>query len=223
MNDSLRSLDLRSDPEMELTEVADHLKGGGLVAYPTETVYGLGGACTEAGARKVSALKGRSAGLPLIALVSSADSVSQLAWNEAARELAEIFWPGAVTLVLGDEEAMFPPGVRSESTGAVAVRVSPHPIPARLIAALGGPLTSTSLNAPGEPPANTGHDARRILESMEARDVWLLDAGTLPSSGPSTVVDCTGEEPIVLREGSVPINRLRCAIPEIHGRSADQR
>ena len=88
---------------------------------------------------------------------------------------------------------------------------------ARLVAELGGPLTSTSLNVPGEPPVTSGTEAREILERLGASDVWLLDAGTLPPSAPSTVVDCTTQDPRVLREGAVPIGRLRCALPEIHG------
>jgi tRNA A37 threonylcarbamoyladenosine synthetase subunit TsaC/SUA5/YrdC len=89
-------------------------------------------------------------------------------------------------------------------------------VASRLVRELGAPLTSTSLNVPGETPVTSGAEAREILERLGAPDVWLLDAGTLPPSAPSTVVDCSRDEPVVLREGAVPLGRLRCAIPEIH-------
>lgn len=220
MSDAVPSvLDLRADPDADLAPVVEHLRAGGVVAYPTETVYGLGSACTEEGVRRVQALKRRDADKPLIALVPSAESVSSLRWTDAARELAATFWPGALTLVLEDPERTFPVGVRHPVHGTVAVRVSPHPVAARLVSALGAPLTSTSLNAPGEPPAASGHEATRVVLGLGGSDVFVLDAGTLPPSGPSTVVDCTGPEPIVLRVGTVPVERLRCVLPETYERS----
>jgi len=210
-------LDLRADPEADLHEVAAHLRAGRLIAYPTETVYGLGGAVTEDAVRALRHRKGREDDKPFIALVSSAEAVRKLAWTAAARALAEIFWPGPLTLVLDDPSGIFPVGVRDERTGAVGVRVSPHPLVRRLVEALGGPLTSTSLNEPGRPPATSGTEAVEVVRALGGRDVLVLDTGTLPPSSPSTVVDCRGPEPVVLRAGSVPTERLRCAIPEIHG------
>jgi L-threonylcarbamoyladenylate synthase len=215
-----RTLDLRGDPDADLREVVEHVRAGGVVAYPTETVYGLGGACTPGGVRAVRAVKGRADEKPLLALVPSRESVEHLTWTDAARELASIFWPGALTLVLADPDRIFPAGVRAFATGAVGVRVTSHPVAARLVEALGAPLTSTSLNEPAQPPAVSGSEARSVLERLGANGVWLLDGGTLPPSMPSTVVDCTGDEPLVLREGAVPVERLRCAIPEIHGTTA---
>lgn len=215
-----RTVDLRSDPDADLREVVEHVRAGGLVAYPTETVYGLGGACTPGGVRAVRSVKRRADHKPLLVLVPSVESVSHLAWTDAARELASIFWPGALTLVLDDPDGIFPPGIRAPATGGVGVRVTPHPVGARLVQALGMPLTSTSLNEPGGPPAVSGSEARSVLDRLGASEVWLLDGGTLPPSMPSTVVDCTGLEPVVLREGAVPVQRLRCAIPEIHGTTA---
>ena len=220
MNDP-RVIDLRADPDADLSAVAAALRDGGAVAYPTETVYGLGGSCTPAGVARVRALKGRSSGKPLIALVASEEQVASLAWTDPARELASIFWPGALTLILPDPGHVFPEGVRDADTGAVGVRISPHPTVARLLGALGGPLTSTSLNLPGEPEARTFDEAVTVVRRLEADDVWMLNGGTLPPSAPSTVVDCTAPEPVVLREGSVPLSRLRCAIPEIHGNESE--
>jgi L-threonylcarbamoyladenylate synthase len=217
MSDWPTRLDLRGDPEADLSAVVAHLNAGGLIAYPTETVYGLGGATTAAAVAELARLKGRAPNKPFLVLVESAQAVADLAWNDAARELASIFWPGPLTLVLGDPLGIFPVGVRDESTGAVAVRVSPHAWVTRLVSELGGPLTSTSLNVSGAAPAASGTDAVEAVRRLGGRDVLVLDAGTLPSSEPSTIVDCTGPEPVVRREGTVPTQRLRCAIPEIHG------
>ena len=210
-------VDLRADPDRDLADVVAHVRSGGLVAYPTETVYGLGGPVTEAGVEALRALKGRGGDKPFLALVESAEAVAGLAWTDAARELAAVFWPGPLTLVLSDPSGIFPAGVRDASTGTVGVRVSPHPLASRLVKALGGPLTSTSLNVPGEAPASSGTEAVEVVRALGGRDVVVLDVGTLPPSQPSTVVDCTGPEPVVLRRGTVPTERIRCAIPEIHG------
>ena len=211
-----RRTDLRGDPEVDLAKVVAHLEDDGVIAYPTETVYGFGSLGTLSGIRRVLELKRRGRDKPLIALVSSAASVEALAWTDAANELASVFWPGALTLVLGDPHGIFLPGVRSVD-GTVAVRVSPQPIVARLLERLGVPLTSTSLNEPGGEPARSGTEAAAVIERLGRSDLWLLDGGTLPESGPSTIIDCTSGTPTVLREGTVPMGRLRCVIPEIHG------
>ncbi|MCG6987680.1 MAG: L-threonylcarbamoyladenylate synthase [Gemmatimonadetes bacterium] len=211
----LRGADIDS---MDLGGVADHVRGGGLAAYPTETVYGLGGLCTPKAVARLRALKRREPEKPFIAVVRGVDDVAGLSWTAEARELARIFWPGALTLVLGDPDGVFPPGVRSPA-GSVAVRVSPHPLVARLLAAVAAPLTSTSANVPGESPARSGTEALEVARTLGAGpEMWVLDAGTLPPSGPSTVIDCTNARCVVIREGTVPLGRLRCVLPEIHGR-----
>ena len=214
-------LDLEADPDTDLTVVINRLRDGGLIAYPTETVYGLGGGISALAVSRVRELKGGRTDKPLIALVESKDAVAQLSWTEAARELADVLWPGAVTLVLEDPSGIFPQGIREEATGRVGVRVSPHPLISRLLKGLGGALPSTSLNAPGEPPVSSGSAASDVLRQLGAKDVIVLDSGTLRPSRPSTVVDCTGPLPVVLREGSVSIERLRYIIPEIYGQESD--
>lgn len=213
-------LDLRADPEADLAPVVQHVQADRLVAYPTETVYGVGGVTTEAAVSRLRRLKSREAEKPFLLLVESMDAVDGLRWTPEARELARAFWPGSLTLVLEDPLGIFPRWVRDPDRGAVGVRVSPHPLVARLLEAIGGPLTSTSLNAPGEPPATSGSEAVEVVRRLDAHEVLVLDAGTLPRSGPSTIVDCTGEVPVVLREGSIPTSRLRCAIPRIHGKES---
>lgn len=213
-------LDLRRvvpTPE-DLTPVAAHLLGGGLIAYPTETVYGFGGLCAPGPVDRLRDLKRRDEDRPLLVLVSSAEAAAGLRWTEEARELASIFWPGAVTLVLADPERLFPDGVRS-AHGTVAVRMSPHPLVAALLDLLPTPITSTSANAPGGAPAASGREAfDAAVELGAGAEMLVVDAGHLPPSGPSTLVDCSGAAPVVLREGTVPLGRLRCVLPGIHGR-----
>jgi tRNA threonylcarbamoyl adenosine modification protein (Sua5/YciO/YrdC/YwlC family) len=217
MSDWPERLDLRADPEADLSRVVQHLRAGGLIAYPTETVYGVGGSTAEGAVARLRRLKSREPDKPFLLLVESIGAVEGLRWTPEARELARAFWPGSLTLVLEDPVGIFPRWVSDQDGRAVGVRVSPHPLVARLLREVGGPLTSTSLNVPGEPPASSGSEAVEVVRRLGDRDVLVLDAGTLPRSGPSTVVDCTGEEPVVLREGSIPTRRLRCAIPRIHG------
>lgn len=201
----------------ELDPVVRHLAGGGTLAYPTETVYGFGGRCTPGGVERILALKGRGEDRPLLVLLPGPEAAASLRWTDEARELASIFWPGALTLVLADPDSTFPAGVRSRS-GAVAVRVSPHPFVAALLGLTREPLTSTSANAPAEAPALTAGDARDAAVRLGAgAEMLVVDAGPLPPSGPSTLVDCSAGQPVVLREGTIPLTRLRCAIPHLHG------
>ena len=221
MSEGPRRIDLRADPDADLSGAARHVAAGGLVAYPTETVYGVGGSTSEASVARLRRLKSREAERPFILLVESAEAIARLRWTSEARTLADSFWPGSLTLVLEDPLGIFPRWVSDAGRRAVAVRVSPHPVVARLLQAIGGPLTSTSLNAPGEPPASSGPEAVEVASRLGDPDVLVLDVGTLPRSGPSTLVDCTGAGPVVLREGSIPTSRLRCAVPEIHGRQSN--
>lgn len=221
MSGGLSHLDLTglTAEDLELGAAVEHLHAGGVLAYPTETVYGFGSVCTTQGVDALTQLKPREPGKPFLVLAPSAESLSDLEWTPEAHELARIFWPGAVTLVLRDPASVFPSGIRSEA-GSVAVRVSPHPVVVALMRAGAMAITSTSANAPGLPPARTGDAAALAATSLGGGgEVMVLDAGTLPPSGPSTLVDCTGSAARILREGTVPVGRLRCAIPQIHDAS----
>ena len=213
-----RTIDLRAglDDPARLDPALDHLHADGLAVYPTETVYGFGGLSTPRALAALRRLKGRTADRPFLLLIPSTDAVPELVWTEAARELASVFWPGALTLVLADPSGSFPAGVRSLK-GGVAVRVSSHPVTRALVERLGRPMTSTSANARGAPPALTAEDALAAVPGA-ADGLWVLDAGRLPPSESSTVVDCTGAEPVVVRAGATPVARLRCVLPGIHGK-----
>jgi L-threonylcarbamoyladenylate synthase len=203
------------DPPV-LAEVARFLHGGGVIAMPTETVYGFGCALLEGPIQRIQAMKGRSPDRPFLVLVPSRQTVTELAWTPEAEELARVFWPGALTLVLRDTRRAFPPGVRSPR-GSVAVRVSPHPVARGLLENLGGPITSTSANPSGDPPALTALEAREAAVAADAGgEVWVLDGGPLEPSLASTIVDFSGPEPFVSRIGAIPPERLRCVLPDIH-------
>ena len=215
----VRVLDLRAGATVadDLVPAVEHVRAGGLLAYPTETVYGFGGLANDLGVAALRRLKGRRDEKPFLVLIPSAEALPELAWTDAARELASVFWPGPLTLVLADRSGTFPPGVRSP-TGGVAVRVTSHPVTRLLVERLGVPLTSTSANAPGAPAAVTGDEALAAAKAAGAGpEVLVLDAGRLEESAPSTVVDCTGPSPVIVREGATPVHRLRCVLPGIHG------
>ena len=208
---------LHDPPDSPLLEsVVDHLEEGGLVAVPTETVYGFGCLAEPAPLAELLRLKGRGPEKPFLVLIPGAEAVASLSWTDPARELARVFWPGALTLILNDPQGSFPAGVRSRE-GTVAVRVTPQPLARRLVEALDRPLVSTSANLPGEPPALDARQARDSARILGAgSSLWVLDGGVLEPSDPSTLVDCTGPRPTVLRPGAIPLYRLRCVLPEIH-------
>ncbi len=197
----------------ELQPVVEHVRGGGLVAYPTETVYGFGCGLEPSALARLAELKRREAGHPFLVLIPDASAADSLRWTPEARELASAFWPGAVTLLLSDPLGAFPEGVRS-ADGAVAVRRSSHPLAKRLVELLGSPLASTSANAPGAEPGRNGEEVYDIaLELGAGEEMWVLDGGALAASSPSTIVDCARSEAQVRRAGSTPVRRLRCVIP----------
>jgi tRNA threonylcarbamoyl adenosine modification protein (Sua5/YciO/YrdC/YwlC family) len=218
-----RRIDVRGlDPaELDLGPVIAHLAGGGLLVYPTETVYGIGCQLHAATLETLRWLKLRGPADPFLLLVSGREGAPGLVWTAAALEMARIFWPGALTLVLADPGGRFPGAVRS-AKGAVAVRRSSHPLAARIVSESGEALVSTSANAHGELPARNGDAALTVARRLGGgSETWVLDAGELPWSAPSTIVDCTGPVPSLVRAGSIPVDRLRCVLPEIHGATTE--
>jgi tRNA threonylcarbamoyl adenosine modification protein (Sua5/YciO/YrdC/YwlC family) len=205
-----------SPPDPALVgEVVEHLLADGMVALATETVYGFGCALRPDAIQKILALKERGVEKPFLVLVPDLESTSMLEWTDEARELAEVFWPGALTLVLRDSSEHFPPGIRS-SEGTVAVRMTPHPLAHAIVESLGEPIVSTSANEPGAEPALSAEEAMEAaIRQGAGEDLWVLDSGTLPPSTPSTIVDCSGGGLTVVRGGVIPSNRLRCVLPDL--------
>ena len=196
-------IDLVGDPDASLLPALDCLDRHGILAYPTETVYGLGSLATPRGVSSLAAAKSRPPDRPFIVLVGSKAQADSLAWNSAAERLVERFWPGPLTIVLGDPDRSFPPGVRSVE-GGVAVRLSPDPAVRRLLDELGEPVTSTSANLPGESPALTAASAVETLRRIGVVGGCVIDGGARVDTAPSTLVTCTTPAPRILREGAVP-------------------
>ena len=194
-----------------IPDIVGHLRAGGLLAYPTETVYGLGSRPLAPDVRALAALKGRAAGKPFLLLVSSREMAEAqgLAFTESARALARAFWPGPLTLVLPGGGGRLPDLLRGPE-GGIAVRWTSHPLIVALVAELDEPLTSTSANLPGSAPA-PGAEAvlRDFRDAVAAGQLMVLDGGVLGNRPPSTVVDCTGSAPRVIRQGAVSLAELR--------------
>jgi L-threonylcarbamoyladenylate synthase len=176
------------------------LRAGGLVAFPTDTVYGVGAPFSNATAvQRIYVAKGRSKtkGIPIL-LASLTDLRLVVSGaSKGAHRLMAAFWPGPLTLILAKSPAV-PPAVTQ--TASVAVRLPDHRLTRALIAAVGIPLAVTSANRSGE-PATT--DPAVVRQSLEGRIAAVLDGGIAPGGMPSTIVDCTVEPPRVLRPGPI--------------------
>lgn len=210
-------LPFRTEPERRANagHVAVHLRNGGLIAYPTETVYGFGCALLPDALVALQALKGREGNRPFLLLVGEAGELEGVQWTDEARRLASAFWPGPLTLALPARGSGLPGAVLS-SDGTVAVRISPHEAVHAILGAFRGPITSTSVNVAGAAPAGDADAAAAVVEAAGASDrVLVLDGGTLPPSPPSTLVDCARRPPRVLRVGALAVAVLRTVIPEI--------
>jgi len=205
--------------EAAIPSVVLHLVRQGLIAYPTETVYGLGSAVNNEAVSKLSDLKGREPGKPFLLLVSDLAMLKsvRLRLPDKADRLATAFWPGPLTLVLPGGEGVMPDAVRGPE-GGIAVRWTSHEGIARLIRTLGSPITSTSANRPRQPPAVDGASVQHdFAEAESTGELMILDAGTLTPSQPSTLVDCTGSRPRVIRHGAIAPERLRTIVPALEG------
>ncbi len=200
----------RPAPDL-LADAAERLAAGGLVAFPTETVWGLGAdASSSAAVGRLLAWKGREATQPISVLIDDEAALAELGieLSSLARRLAAAFWPGPLTLVLPCPRALAPGVARAD--GAVGVRCSPNPLAralARRLREAGlGPLTATSLNRHGQPPARTLEEARALCgDGSELGEPVLLTADGPDAGGgpPSSVVDVTGARAVVLRHGAL--------------------
>ena len=205
----------RTDEEVTaaIPRAVAHLRGGGLIAYPTETVYGLGSRAQGPDVQAVARLKGRRPDKPFLLLVAdrAMAEAQGLAFTESATALARAFWPGPLTLVLPGGDGRLPDVLRGPE-GGIAVRWTSHRGMAALVRALGEPVTSTSANLPGSPPApGAAAIIRDFAPAVEAGTLLVLDGGVLGNSPPSTLVDCTQPTPRLIREGALTLAELRRA------------
>jgi L-threonylcarbamoyladenylate synthase len=187
--------------QREIQKGVEILREGGVVAFPTDTVYGLGGdAFNSAAVERVYAIKKRPRNRPFPLLIAdmsylkdlAADPIPEIAWFLARR-----FWPGPLTMVLPRKDSV----PESAGTGGtIAVRVPNHPVCLALIEGLANPLVGTSANISGWPPALTAGEVRQQLEGMVD---LIIDAGTRLGGKESTVVHITGHRPVILRQGGI--------------------
>ncbi len=195
------------------------LRQGGLVAFPTDTVYGLGAcASLRQAVERVYRVKGRPRNMafPLLLAHTSqigevADSVPQIAWL-----LVRNFLPGALTLVLHKSSSVL--DVITGGGMTVAVRIPAHPVPVALVEGLGTPIVGTSANLSGKPSALT---ADEVYSQLGDKIDLVIDGGRCPGGRESTVVDVTGEEPVVLREGAISREELERVCGNIVFREAN--
>ncbi|HKO15780.1 MAG TPA: L-threonylcarbamoyladenylate synthase [Gemmatimonadaceae bacterium] len=190
-----------------------------VLAYPTETVYGFGGAIDRDSVDALVELKHRPPGKPFLLLVAGAEMIERLDLYlpSYAANLAARHWPGPLTLVLPGGEGRVPPRLRGPE-GGIAVRWTSHQGISRLIRAHGDAITSTSANRPGVPPATSVGEILSQWGGAIARGrLRVLDGGRLISSPPSTVVDCTGRRPRVIRPGAISASILRESVPNLIG------
>lgn len=189
------------------------LRGGGLVAFPTETVYGLGADGLNATAvAGIFAAKGRPADNPLILHLASPDALETVAVDppRSSRLLAEAFWPGPLTMVLRRRENV--PEIVSAGRQTVAVRVPAHPLALALIAAAGRPIAAPSANLSGRPSPTT---AQHVLDDLAGRIDLIIDGGPTPVGLESTVLDLTADEPKLLRPGGIGLEELQAVLSKV--------
>ena len=190
----------------ELEQVVYTMGNDGVVVFPTDTLYGLGAdAFSLPGLQRIFAIKGRPASLALPVLVAGLDQVESVAlpMSSQAQLLAERFWPGPLTLVMRRSPDL--PDLVTGGADTVAVRMPAHRIPLALARRLGRPITGTSANLSGSPDLLD-------LESVESQLGNLVDyifrTGPVPEGTGSTVVDITGDEPHILREGAISLETI---------------
>lgn len=210
----LSSAGTLTDKDLQLLqEAANIIKSGGLVAFPTETVYGLGAnALDEKAAKKIYEAKGRPSDNPLIAHISCMDELSPLTAciPRAGRRLAEAFWPGPLTLIFPKSDLV--PFQTTGGLNTVAVRMPSHPAAAELIRLAKVPVAAPSANTSGRPsPTRAAH----VFEDMDGKIEEIVDGGPVGIGVESTIIDVTGDLPVLLRPGAITMEMLRELVGEV--------
>lgn len=201
------------EDKRKIKKAGDILKDGGLVAFPTETVYGLGAdALNPEASKKIYAAKGRPSDNPLIVHISNMEALSEITSHipEKARKMAAQFWPGPLTMIFPKNEQ-----VPLETTGGldtVAVRMPNHPIALALIDAGGGYIAAPSANTSGKPSPTT---AEHVALDMDGRIPMIMDGGAVGIGIESTIVDFSGEVPMILRPGYITAEMICEVIGEV--------
>lgn len=199
--------------EQAIMQAGEIIRNGGLVAFPTETVYGLGGdGLNPDSSCKIYAAKGRPSDNPLIIHIYRMEDLEVLVKEipESARKLAEAFWPGPLTMILPKADV-----VPKETTGGldtVAVRMPSHKVALAFIKAAGGFVAAPSANLSGKPSPTL---AKYVLEDMDGRIDMIIDGGDIAIGLESTIVDLTGDVPMILRPGYITLDMLKDVLGEV--------
>ncbi len=200
------------DDEAGLAAAVEALRGGGIVGLPTDTVYGIAVALdTPGGIERLFAVKDRPPDRAIMVLADSLDQVAASVDVPAeARVLAAACWPGGLTLILPLRDGAVLPPALSAGTATLGVRIPDHPVP-RTIAREIGPIPTTSANRHGEPPAL---DGASVLAALGDRLDVVVDGGRARGGTSSTVVDCSGGPPRLLRAGAIPVAALAAVLDD---------
>lgn len=213
MDTKIYKIDPGNIDKIAIRECADIIKRGGTVAFPTETVYGLGASAINADAvKKIFKAKGRPVDNPLIVHILAIDDIKKYASkiNIEAIKLGKIFWPGPLSLILPRK-----PIVPDETTGGldtVAFRIPANNIAQQLISLSGLPIAAPSANLSGKPSPT---DGSHVIEDLFGKVDAIIDAGKCTVGLESTVVDMISSPPSVLRPGGVPFDQIRMIIPTL--------
>ena len=212
MNTIIKKIDAEKMTSEDFREAAELLRAGKLVAFPTETVYGLGGdAYDKTASARIYAAKGRPSDNPLIVHIAEIGELENLAVNipKEAYLLAERFWPGPMTMILERKDT-----VPKETTGGldtVAIRMPSHPVARRLIIESGVPIAAPSANASGRPSTTkAGH----VIEDLNGKIDMIIDGGSSDIGLESTIIDLTVKPALILRPGYITIEMLREVLPD---------
>ncbi|MBI3121805.1 MAG: threonylcarbamoyl-AMP synthase [candidate division NC10 bacterium] len=193
-----------------LQQACEILRRGGLVAFPTDTLYALGAnALDPAAIERVLAVKGRHHGKPLSVLVPSVEAAADLAATlpDGAQALMRAFWPGALTVVVRASAKI--PSILTAATGTVGLRMPAGAVAQALLTAFAGPVIGTSANKTG---AADPADAKTVQKAIGGQIDLVLDGGRVALGVPSTVIDCTAEPARILREGAISRAALQAKI-----------
>jgi L-threonylcarbamoyladenylate synthase len=194
-------VDAHNSEEIILTQAAEILANGGIIAYPTETFYGLGADATnEKAIEKIFAVKGRNFKNPIALIIGQADDIYPLVQDvpQTAKKLMAVFWPGALTIVFSATDIVSP--LLTAGSGKIGLRLSSHPGARGLVQKLKRPLTATSANLSGSPECSQASEvAEQIGDKIDA----IVDLGDTPGTDGSTIIDVTCDPPVILREGAI--------------------
>lgn len=206
-------LDRLDIDENILRQAANIIKSGGLVAFPTETVYGLGAnGLDEDAVKKIYIAKERPQDNPLILHVSSMDEVSRLVDKipEEARLCMDKFWPGPLTIILNRSKLV--PDIITAGLDSVAIRMPNNPIALKLIEMANTPIAAPSANTSGSPsPTKANH----VIEDLNGKINMIIDGGSAEVGLESTILDLTGDTPSILRPGGITLEQLRQVMPNV--------